>query len=517
VFRQFPRDFFDLIIVDECHRGSARATSSWREILSYFESAVQLGLTATPKRDDNADSYEYFGEPLYQYSLRQGIEDGFLAPYRVHRVVSEWDATGWRPTQGMLDRYGREVPDEEYQTSDFEKSVALRARTEAIARHLTEFMAKTDPMAKTIVFCVDQPHALEMATAIGNCNAELRRRYPNYVCRVTADEGEIGRGHLGRFQELEAKDDSPVILTSSQMLTTGVDAQMIKNVVLARVVGSMSEFKQIIGRGTRVRDEYGKLWFNIIDYTGTATAKFADPAFDGDPVREDVTDINDPVVEPEPPAPVEPLQPGDTDGEGEVLDPDDALPRKLYVDGGHVRIVHHQVQDIDPDGHVLRTTRYEDYAAGRVRILCPTVFDLKAKWADPIQRSEIIAALAAEGVEFDALAEALQQPDADPFDLLCHLAFNAPLRTRRERARLLKSQRKDFFEQHGPKARQILGDLLDKYAEHGDAQFMLPEVLHVAPLSNYGTISEIAREFGGPEKLRAAVTELQNLLYQETT
>ena len=518
LFRQFPADFFDLIVVDECHRGSARADSSWRVILDYFASAVKLGLTATPRQDDDNredETYSYFGNPIYTYSLRQGIDDGFLAPYRVHRVVSEWDAAGWRPTQALVDRFGRQVPDDEYQTRDFERVVALRARTEAIAKHLSAFMAKTDRFAKTIVFCVDQEHALEMATALGNANADLRKSNPNFVCRVTADEGDIGRGHLAKFQDVEVAADAPIILTSSQMLTTGVDAPTVKNVVLARVVGSMSEFKQIIGRGTRVRDDYDKLWFNIIDYTGTATQKFADPAFDGDPVREDVTDIEDPVEVPEPPPPQDGAD-APEDGPGEIIEPPIDEPRKFYVDDGEVRIVLHQVQDLDPDGNVLRTTRYEDYAAGRIRILCPTVFDLKAKWADPLQRSDIIQRLKDEGVEFDAMAEALQQPDADPFDLLCHLAFNAPLRTRRERARMLKSRRKDFFESHGPKARQILSDLLDKYAEHGDAQFMLPEVLHVAPISTYGTVSEIAREFGGPENLRAAVTELQNLLYQET-
>ena len=239
-------------------------------------------MTATPLRDDNRDTYLYFGNPIYQYSLRQGIDDGFLAPYRVHRVVTEWDAAGWRPSKDELDRYGRPIPDDEYQTKDFERVVALRARTEAIARHLTDFLKKTDRFAKTIVFCVDQEHADEMRRALDNLNADLVQQYPDYVCRVTADEGDIGRGHLSRFRTWIRA--TPVILTTSQLLTTGVDAPTCKNVVLARVVGSMTEFKQIIGRGTRVRDDYGKLWFNILDYTGSATRIFADPDFDGDPV-----------------------------------------------------------------------------------------------------------------------------------------------------------------------------------------------------------------------------------------
>jgi len=238
LFKAFPPDFFDLVIVDECHRGSARDDSSWRAILAYFESAYQLGMTATPLRDDNRDTYRYFGNPLYEYSLRQGIEDGFLAPYRVHRVITEWDAAGWRPSKADLDRYGRPIPDDEYETKDFEKVVALRARTQAIAHHLTAFLKKTDRFAKTIVFCVDQEHASEMRAALNNLNSDLSQQHPDYVCRVTADEGDIGRGHLGRFQDVDTR--IPTILTTSQLLTTGVDAPTCKNIVLARVVGSMS-------------------------------------------------------------------------------------------------------------------------------------------------------------------------------------------------------------------------------------------------------------------------------------
>ena len=290
LYREFPADFFDLVIVDECHRGSARDDSNWREILAYFEPAYQLGMTATPLRDDNRDTYLYFGNPIYQYSLRQGIEDGFLAPYRVHRVITEWDAAGWRPSAGDLDRFGRAIPDDEYQTRDFERVVALRARTDAIAQHLSQFLRKTDRFAKTIVFCVDQEHADEMRRALNNHNNDLAAQTSDYVCRVTSDEGDIGRGHLSRFQDVETR--TPAILTTSQLLTTGVDAPTCKNVVLARVIGSMCDFKQIIGRGTRVRDDYGKLWFNIVDYTGSATRMFADPDFDGDPARITEEELN---------------------------------------------------------------------------------------------------------------------------------------------------------------------------------------------------------------------------------
>jgi type I restriction enzyme R subunit len=510
LYREFAPDFFDLVIVDECHRGSAREDSNWREILTYFEPAYQLGMTATPLRADNRDTYLYFGNPIYQYSLRQGIEDGFLAPYRVHRVITEWDAAGWRPSREELDRYGRAIPDDEYQTQDFERIIALRARTEAIARHLTEFMKKTDRFAKTIVFCVDQEHADEMRRALNNLNADLVKQYPDYVCRVTADEGDIGRGHLGRFQDVEKS--TPAILTTSQLLTTGVDAPTCKNVVLARVVGSMTDFKQIIGRGTRVRDDYGKLWFNIIDYTGSATRMFADAEFDGDPVlltEEELAGVGVPRVIPTPSA----IQPGDQESPPYVIEPPAEERRKFYFDGGQVEIAAHLVYELDPDGRQLRVVRYTEYAAESVRTLCPTAPELRKQWADPAQRSGIIERLAERGVSFDELATAAGQPEADPFDLLCHFAFNAPLRTRRERAQRLRSERKDFFDRYGPDARTILEELLEKYAEHGDAQFTLPDVLHVPPISRHGTVADIIRIFGGPEQLRTAVTELQAQLY----
>lgn len=514
LFKAFPPGFFDLVIVDECHRGSARDDSSWRVILEHYKPAVQLGMTATPLRDDNRDSYRYFGNPIYEYSLRQGIEDGFLAPYRVHRVVSEWDAAGWRPSKDELDRHGRPIPDEEYETKDFERAVALRARTEAIARHLTDFLKKGgNRFAKTIVFCVDQEHASEMRAALNNFNADLTKEEPNYVCRVTADEGDIGRGHLSRFQDVET--NTPAILTTSQLLTTGVDAPTCKNVVLARVIGSMSEFKQIIGRGTRVRDDYGKLWFNIVDYTGSATRLFADPAFDGDPVRLTQEEIDEEGNIIDEPTIIEPLEPEPTPGPPEPLPtpPEPPMFRKYYYDGGQVQIAAHLVYELDPDGKQLRVIRYTDYAAEKVRTLCPTAPELRAQWADPEKRNAIIQRLAERGISFDELAEQAKQPAADPFDLLCHLAFHAPLRTRRERAQQLRDSHKDFFGQYGPEARQILDELLEKYAEHGAAQFVLPDVLKVPPVSEHGQVGDIVKVFGGADQLRDAVSQLQTLLY----
>jgi type I restriction enzyme, R subunit len=517
LYKEFAPDFFDLIIVDECHRGSAKEDSNWRDILEYFAPAYQLGMTATPLRDDNRDTYLYFGNPIYTYSLKQGIDDGFLAPYRVHRIVTQWDAAGWRPSKEDLDRYGREIPDEVYTTTDFERRVALRARTQAVARHLTDFLKKTDRFAKTIVFCVDQEHASEMRTALNNLNADLVQQFPDYVCRVTSDEGDIGRGHMQRFQDVETR--TPVILTTSQLLSTGLDAPTCRNVVLVRLVNSMVEFKQIIGRGTRVRDDYGKLWFNILDYTGTATRNFADPAFDGDPAFAAQEEIDEhgqttstEVVTPEVPE----------DENGEINEPtggtiiSDPIPRerrKFYYDGGQVEIAAELVHELDSDGKQLRVVKLTDYTAEKVRTLCASPDELRTRWADAGQRADIIQQLAERGIDFAQLAVQAGKPDADPFDLLCHLAFNAPVLTRRQRADRLKKQQTAFFGYFAPEAREILDEMVEKYAADGELQFTLPDVLKVRPISDHGNVNEIIRKFGGSDQLRNAVNQLQTLLY----
>jgi type I restriction enzyme R subunit len=516
LYKSYPRDFFDLIIVDECHRGAARDESNWREILEYFEPAYQLGMTATPLRDDNRDTYRYFGDPIYTYSLKQGIEDGFLAPYRVHRVVTEVDAAGWRPSKGELDRYGREIPDAEYTTQDFERIVALRSRTEAIAHHLTDFMKRTDRFGKTIVFCVNQEHADEMRRALNNLNADLTAQHPDYVARVTADEGNIGRGYLSRFQELETTQ--PVILTTSQLLTTGVDAPTCKNVVLARVVNSMTEFKQIIGRGTRLREDYGKLFFNIIDYTGSATRQFADPNFDGFPeVEHEVTvdQAGNVVDEVDAAAAAEPAdqKPMISAGELERTSEENGTePRKFYVDGGQVKIAAHLVYELDEQGRQLRVVQYTDYTAEKVRTLFRSADEFKDQWTDPLKREEVLLALAERGINFQALADAAGKPEADPFDLLCHLAFNTPLRTRKERATRVRQER-EFFAQYGSEAQKILDALLEKYADFGPQQLVIPDILLVSPFSGYGNVTEIAGFFGGAARLREAVNDLQTRLY----
>lgn len=515
LYREYAPDFFDLIIIDECHRGSARDESSWRSILEYFKPACQLGLTATPFREESRNTYAYFGAPLYEYSLRQGIEDGFLAPYRVHRVITTFDAAGWRPTRGQVDRYGQAIPDEDYHTKDFERIVSLRARTETVARHLTDYLKRTDRFAKTIVFCVDQEHADEMRRSLANLNADLMQKHPEYVCRVTSADGDIGKGALSRYQELETQ--TPTILTTSQLLTTGVDAPTTKNIVLVRVINSMSEFKQIIGRGTRVRQDYGKLYFDILDYTGSATRLFADPEFDGNPaeITEVQTDdtgspTSEVATESDPEQTEEVTYPlGGTGAAGMVQ----LERRKYYVDGGNVEIAAHLVYELDADGQQLRVIQLTDYTSQKVRMLYRSPEDLATAWADPHRRADILAELEERGIAYDQLAEQTGRSDADLFDLLCHIAFDRPLLTRRERAEKLRRDRKDFFDQYGEEARAVLNALLDKYADYGIGELKLPDAFKVPPLSDYGTIPEIATRFGGAEKLGQAVNRLQSLLY----
>jgi type I restriction enzyme, R subunit len=518
LYKEFAPDFFDLIIVDECHRGSAREESSWREILEHFTPAVQLGMTATPLRADNKATYRYFGNPIYQYSLRQGLDDGFLAPYRVHRIVTSADATGWRPTKGELDKLGREIPDEEYHTPEFERRLSLRPRSEAIAKHLTAFLKKTDRFAKTIVFCVDQEHAEEMRHLLHNLNSDLAKIHPDYVCRVTSDEGDIGKGHLGKFQELETL--TPVILTTSQLLSTGVDAPMVQNVVLIRVIGTMTEFKQIIGRGTRLREDKGKFFFNILDYTGTATRHFADAEFDGDPefISEETIDDdgNTETTEVVDPGPDE--GPGDDeDGEespGEIIEPRlREEPHKYYVTSGNVTIATHITRDLDADGRQLRVTEFRDFTGEVVRSLFPDAAAFRHGWTDPERRAEVMAALREKGIDPLQAADIFGNPDADPFDLLSSIAWNAPVVTRRERATRLRKDQAAFLAAFAAPAREILDVLLTRYADHGPAEFTIPDSLKVPPLSDFGNPTELSQRFGGPQALRDAVVKLQELIY----
>jgi type I restriction enzyme R subunit len=519
LYEKYPRDFFDLIIVDECHRGSARDESNWHKILEYFDTAQQIGMTATPKREDNADTYAYFGDPIYTYSLKQGIEDGFLAPYRVLRVVLDVDAHGVQIDKGILDRFGREVPPGLYGTKDFERLISLLSRTEAVAAHLTSYLKSTNRFDKTIVFCVDQEHALDMRQALINANTDLTKANADYIVRVVSDEGKEGRGYLDEFSDPE--EEMPVIVTTSQMLTTGVDAPTVRNIVLFKPISSMTDFKQIIGRGTRVLEEKNKLWFTIIDYTG-ATRLFYDPAFDGDPVRVTKQTVNaetGEVIE------SEDSEDGTlkTDEQHTESYRDQVLPpvstlnelRKYYVDGVPVYVVGEQAFELDAEDNVLRTVNYTDYVRDHIRRVSPTADHLRNVWPLSDQREEVLKALAQRGIDVDHLAQITHQEAAEPLDLLLHVAFNAPLLTRRERAEKLRQTKPNFFNTYTPAARSILDELLDKYADIGPKELSnLTSTLKVPPIDQHGSVSEIAALFGGAEKLKAAVDRMQVLLYK---
>lgn len=532
LYRTYAPDFFDLIIVDEAHRGSARDDSSWRDILEYFTGAVQLGMTATPLREDNRDTYEYFSNPVYTYSLKQGIQDGFLAPYQVRRIVVDVDAEGYRPYAGQRDDYGREIPDKEYTSRDFERILSLRSRTEAVAHHLTTYLKSTDRFAKTIVFCHDQEHADQMRQALSNANADLTRQHPTYVARVTSDDGDLGKTLLSTFQDVE--EQVPTILTTSRLLTTGVDAPLVKNVVLFRHIGTMTDFKQIIGRGTRVRADYGKLFFTILDYTGTATQNFADPAFDGEPVQatveivnaagetEEQTDLDVPPQEDADAATATAGTEPEAEG-GLIYQPSQGQllpvrmreePRKYYLATGvEVAIIHETVQELDANGQRLRTVQLTDYTGEQVRTLYRSANDLRSQWVQSGQRQTIIEALEERGITLEYLAAVMEQPAADPFDLLCHLAFATPVHTRRERADRVRREQRTFFARYAPEARTILDTILEQYATYGPAELVLPGILQLPIIAQRGNVSEIAALFGGAQQLRDAIGELQTLLY----
>ncbi len=514
LYKEYPRDYFDLIIVDECHRGSAGDESNWRKILDYFEPATQVGLTATPKRSDNADTYNYFGNPVYTYSLANGVDDGFLAPFRVHRVVPNVDATGWRPTKGQMDKFGRLIPDSLYTTGDFERTVSMLSRTEAVAHHLTGFLKNTDRFAKTIVFCVDQEHAEQVRLALHNDNSDLAKDHPHYVSRVVADEGDVGRKHLDDFQDPEKT--TPVIVTTSQLLTTGVDVPTCKNIVLFKPIQSMVEFKQIVGRGTRLYPDKEKYWFNIIDYTG-ATRLFADPEFDGVPDRlteEEIDENGDPIPRPKVVGARDALSPYEVE-ERPAPEEDDEREKlqKLYVDGVSVGIAAETVYELDASGKKIKAVKYTDYTAEQVRTLYPDAASLRKGWTEPESRTAVLAALAGRGITVEALAEATKQPEADPLDLLLHVVWRGPLRTRRDRADRVRKEGKPFFDQFTEKARLVLNDLLEKYAQHGVQELDDLRVLEIPPISERGSPIEIAKAFGGPDRLRAAIAELQRLVY----
>ena len=436
----------------------------------------------------------------------------------MHRVSTTYDALGWRPSPDDVDRYGRTIPDEEYQTGDFDRSVALKARTGAIARHITNFLKKTNRFGKTIVFCVDEEHVLEMVGALNNLNADLVQQYPDYVCRITSAAGDVGKEQLYKFKDVLTR--SPVIAVTSKLLSTGVDIPTCKNVVLVRVIKSMTDFKQIIGRGTRVYEDDGKLSFTILDYT-TSTRLFADPAFDAEPTRIEIETIDDTgetvegseeVIEPE----IEAVDFEDDAPTGftGIPEEDNAPPRKYFFDGGQCEVIGEVVYELDPNGNQLRTFKLVDYTGEQVRTLYRSTFEIQQRWANSEQRSEIVQQLADRGIDFEDLKAVTNQPDADPFDLLCHIAFDAPVMTCKQRAEQLRRQRKDFFEQYGNDARDILEILVDSYAQGGVEQLALPDALKVKAVEEkYGNVREVAECFGGIDQLKQAVDQLQILLY----
>lgn len=516
LYEQYSRDFFDLVIVDEAHRGSAKDESTWRKVLEHFTPAYQLGLTATPRRDDNIDTYEYFGNPVYEYSLRQGIEDGYLAPYTVHRVITNYDRDGWRPTPGQTDRYGEAIPDREYTSEDFDQIIAITPRTQAIAKHLTQFLKDNGlRYAKTIIFCVDQNHADEMRRALNNENLDLVQKHDDYVVRITSDEGDIGKQALSNFQDPE--EITPVIVTTSQLLTTGVDVPTCQNIVLIRPINSMTEFKQIIGRGTRVRDDYDKLYFNILDYAGSATDRFRDPEFDGFPalVRDIDVDEEGNVINDETRDEGDPTEP-EVDFD-DVLAPDRLVNRrqKFVVDNVEieVEIVGHAVYEIDSQGNRLNIVRYTDYTAQQVRTLFTDIDSFRNQWADPGLRELLIEQLKGVDIDFRRLADVTNQPEADYFDLLCNLAFDAPLLTRRERAKKVKTEAQEFFTRYSEQAQIILDELLTQYAEYGITEFNLRDVFHIPRFKEFGNRNDIIALFGDAKAMKDAVEEMQRLLY----
>jgi len=521
IYKQFSPDFFDLVVVDECHRGSAAEDSAWREILEYFAPAIHLGLTATPKETRDVSNIEYFGEPVYVYSLKQGIEDGFLAPYKVVRIDLDKDLIGWRPEKGQRDKYGREIEDRIYNQRDFDRSLVLEERTKVVARKITEFLKATDRYAKTIVFCEDIDHAERMRQALVNENADLVAENPRYVVRITGDNEE-GKAELDHFIDPESR--YPVIATTSRLLTTGVDAQTCKVIVLDRRIESMTEFKQIIGRGTRVNEEYGKYYFTILDFK-KATELFADPQFDGDPVKIYVRRQDEPVV-------FEDEEPGGqvlVDGAGEDWDDNtgDVVPGseegpdlgegdgpgprrvKYVVDNVPVFVVAERVQYYGPDGKLI-TESLRDYTRRRVTARYATLDDFLQRWTAAERKEAILRELEEQGVLLDALAEEVGR-DYDPFDLVCHVAFDRPPLTRRERAERVR--KRDYFARYGEKARAVLDALLDKYADEGIETIESVEVLRVRPLSELGTPVELIRSFGSKEEYLEAVRELERAQY----
>ena len=513
IYKQFSPDFFDLIVIDECHRGSAAEDSAWREILDYFSKATHIGLTATPKETREVSNSHYFGEAVYSYSLRQGIDDGFLAPYKVVRIDIDKDLQGWRPAKGQSDRNGQLIEDRIYNQKDFDRTLVLEKRTELVARRISEFLQASDPFAKTIVFCEDIDHAERMRQALVNLNPERVRENRRYVMRITGDEQE-GKAELDNF--IDPASRYPVIATTSKLMSTGVDAQTCKLIVLDQRIQSMTAFKQIIGRGTRINEDYGKFWFTIVDFK-KATELFADPAFDGDPVQIYVPGPGDPPLPPddEPPTDAGAVPPGTPPAPEPPVGGDDKVRRIKYVIGGEVTVyvVAERVQYYGPDGKLI-TESLKDYTRSAVRKEFASLDDFLRRWSSAEKKQALIAELETQGVLLEALAEEVskkQGKEFDPFDLICHVAYDQPPLSRKERAEQLR--KRDVFSKYGEQARAVLDALLDKYADAGIASIEDIRILTLDPFSRLGTAPELIGAFGGRPGYLAALRELELQLY----
>lgn len=515
LYREFSPDFFDLIIIDECHRGSAAEDSAWREILDYFSGAMQIGMTATPRETEYTSNIAYFGKPVYYYSLKQGIRDGFLAPYKVVKVHIDRDVEGYRPEKGQLDREGEEVEDRIYNAKDFDRTLVLDERTKLVARKITEFLKESgDRFQKTIVFCVDQEHAARMRQALINENADLVDENERYVMRITGGD-QLGQAELGNFMDPESK--YPVLVTTSRLLSTGVDVQTCRVIALDREVNSMTEFKQIVGRGTRVHEDTRKFYFTLIDFRG-ATSHFADPDFDGEPVQIYEPREDDPIAPPDD-------QRGPGFGEAEpsippdetIVDrPDITLPtatgnrqKKIYVDGVGAAIVAERVEYLDEHGKLI-TESLRDFTKRALRKRFASLDDFLRRWRAADRKQAIVEELEAEGLPLDPIAEELGK-NLDPFDLICHVAFDKKPLTRRERADNVK--KRDVFTKYGGQARAVLDALLAKYADEGVLNLDDANVLRIPPLSSLGTPMQLISAFGGKQQFLAAVHKLQDAMY----
>ena len=512
VFRQFKPEFFDLIVVDECHRGSAREDSRWRKILDYFSSATKIGMTATPKETEEVSNITYFGDPVYTYSLKQGIDDGFLAPYKVVRVGLNIDLLDYRPEKGKTDVYGNEIPDDEYTIKDFDKKIIIDERTQAVAERITEYLKATDRFSKTIVFCVDIAHAERMRQALVNCNKDLDLEDHRYVMRITGDN-EVGKAQLDNFIDPESK--YPTIVTTSKLMTTGVDAQTCKLIVLDNSFGDngMTEFKQIIGRGTRINEDYGKLYFTVMDFKN-ASRMFADPSFSGDPIAIYEVSETDPIVTPDELVNEGENGDGIIDGENWIPNGDEGdtqqRPSKIRVNGVDVSILVERVQYYDKDGKLM-TENLKDYSKRNILNEFSTIEEFLNVWTSSQKHDVIVAELKEHGILLEALRDAVGDTDIDDFDLICHIAYDKKPLTKSERVRNVKQ--KEYFEKYSEPAQKVISALLDKYANDGIVDFEDTKILELSEFAEFGNPIRIAKMFGGVANYHRAMKELKTILY----